>query len=199
MTFPSTRAQRLSASEGKTPETGRERQLSDGSRGHPRCPQEAPGAPWRSLGLGPVFGALPQQSREEMEVLFTLLSERYERGSVLVSSNLPFSKWEQIFKDVSGLFDRRAAWRVGDAGRLSTRRERMSVLAAHGPCHRLMRLTRRGSGGDLGRPASRLGRFDSATGRAIAAVVGTTFSFFFAKGADVLRVTGLPDVRQQGL
>ena len=40
-----------------------------------------------------------QQSREEMEVLFTLLSERYERGSVLVSSNLPFSKWEAIFKD----------------------------------------------------------------------------------------------------
>jgi len=40
-----------------------------------------------------------QQSREEMEVLFTLLSERYERGSVLISSNLPFSKWEQIFKD----------------------------------------------------------------------------------------------------
>lgn len=40
-----------------------------------------------------------QQSREEMEVLFTLLSERYERGSVLLSSNLVFSKWEQIFKD----------------------------------------------------------------------------------------------------
>lgn len=40
-----------------------------------------------------------QQSREEMEVLFTLLAERYERGSVLLSSNLPFSKWEQIFKD----------------------------------------------------------------------------------------------------
>lgn len=40
-----------------------------------------------------------QQSREEMEVLFTLLSERYERGSVLLSSNLPFSKWEQIFQD----------------------------------------------------------------------------------------------------
>jgi DNA replication protein DnaC len=40
-----------------------------------------------------------QQSREEMEVLFTLLSERYERGSVLLSSNLAFSKWEQIFKD----------------------------------------------------------------------------------------------------
>jgi DNA replication protein DnaC len=40
-----------------------------------------------------------QQSREEMEVLFTLLAERYERGSVLISSNLAFSKWEQIFKD----------------------------------------------------------------------------------------------------
>ena len=34
-----------------------------------------------------------------MEVLFTLLAERYERGSVLVTSNLPFSQWEQIFKD----------------------------------------------------------------------------------------------------
>jgi DNA replication protein DnaC len=40
-----------------------------------------------------------QHSREEMEGLFLLLAERYERGSVLVTSNLPFSKWEQIFKD----------------------------------------------------------------------------------------------------
>jgi DNA replication protein DnaC len=40
-----------------------------------------------------------QQNREEMEVLFTLLAERYERGSVLITSNLPFSKWELIFKD----------------------------------------------------------------------------------------------------
>lgn len=40
-----------------------------------------------------------QQTREEMEVLFTLLAERYESGSVLLTSNLPFSKWEQIFKD----------------------------------------------------------------------------------------------------
>jgi DNA replication protein DnaC len=35
----------------------------------------------------------------EMEVLFTLLAERYERGSVFISSNLPFSKWEGVFKD----------------------------------------------------------------------------------------------------
>ena len=40
-----------------------------------------------------------QHSREEMEVLFTLLAHRYERGSILITSNLPFSKWEQIFKD----------------------------------------------------------------------------------------------------
>ena len=40
-----------------------------------------------------------QQSREEMEVLFTLLAERYERGSVLLTSNLPFSGWEANFKD----------------------------------------------------------------------------------------------------
>ena len=40
-----------------------------------------------------------QQDREEMEVLFTFLAERYERRSVLVSSNLVFSKWDQIFKD----------------------------------------------------------------------------------------------------
>ena len=40
-----------------------------------------------------------QQSREEMEVLFTLLAHRYERRSVLLTSNLVFSQWEQIFKD----------------------------------------------------------------------------------------------------
>ena len=40
-----------------------------------------------------------QHSREEMEVLFALLSDRYERGSIMLSSNLPFSKWEDIFKD----------------------------------------------------------------------------------------------------
>ena len=40
-----------------------------------------------------------QQDRSEMEVLFTLLADRYERGSMMITSNLPFSKWEQIFKD----------------------------------------------------------------------------------------------------
>lgn len=40
-----------------------------------------------------------QQSREEMEVLFTLLANKYERGSVMLTSNLQFSEWEKIFKD----------------------------------------------------------------------------------------------------
>ncbi len=40
-----------------------------------------------------------QHSREEMEVLFNLLAHRYERGSVMITSNLPLSKWESIFKD----------------------------------------------------------------------------------------------------
>lgn len=40
-----------------------------------------------------------QQSREEMEILFTLLADRYERSSIMITSNLPFSKWEKIFKD----------------------------------------------------------------------------------------------------
>jgi DNA replication protein DnaC len=40
-----------------------------------------------------------QQGREETEVLFTFLAERYERKSVLVTSNLVFSEWDKIFHD----------------------------------------------------------------------------------------------------
>lgn len=40
-----------------------------------------------------------QQSRDEMEVLFTFLAARYERRSVLMTSNLVFSQWDRIFKD----------------------------------------------------------------------------------------------------
>jgi DNA replication protein DnaC len=34
-----------------------------------------------------------------MEVLFTLLAERYERKSVVITTNLVFSEWDRIFKD----------------------------------------------------------------------------------------------------
>lgn len=40
-----------------------------------------------------------QQNREEMEVLFTFLAERYERKSVAITSNLVFSEWDRIFQD----------------------------------------------------------------------------------------------------
>jgi DNA replication protein DnaC len=40
-----------------------------------------------------------QHDRDEMEVLFTLLAERYERRSVAISTNLVFSDWQRIFKD----------------------------------------------------------------------------------------------------
>jgi DNA replication protein DnaC len=40
-----------------------------------------------------------KHDRDEMEVLFTLLADRYERGTVMMTSNLPFSRWEEIFKD----------------------------------------------------------------------------------------------------
>lgn len=40
-----------------------------------------------------------QQSREEMEVLFTFFAERYERKSTAITSNLVFSEWTKIFKD----------------------------------------------------------------------------------------------------
>ncbi|MEZ4707006.1 MAG: ATP-binding protein [Caldilineaceae bacterium] len=39
-----------------------------------------------------------QQSRDEMEVLFTFLAERYERRSLMITSNLVFSEWNKIFK-----------------------------------------------------------------------------------------------------
>ena len=37
--------------------------------------------------------------RGETDVLFQLLSERYEMRSVVITSNLPFGKWGNIFKD----------------------------------------------------------------------------------------------------
>ena len=38
-------------------------------------------------------------SRAGAELLFQVFADRYERGSILITSNLPFSKWDSIFKD----------------------------------------------------------------------------------------------------
>src|SRR5271169_1037186 len=40
-----------------------------------------------------------KESAEEAEVLFTLIAQRYERRSVMITSNLVFSEWERIFKE----------------------------------------------------------------------------------------------------
>ncbi|MFU8833583.1 MAG: ATP-binding protein, partial [Wenzhouxiangella sp.] len=40
-----------------------------------------------------------QQSADEVEVLFTLMAERYERKSMMITSNLVFSEWDRIFKN----------------------------------------------------------------------------------------------------
>jgi len=37
-------------------------------------------------------------SRTGAELLFQVFADRYERGSVLITSNLPFSEWGQIFQ-----------------------------------------------------------------------------------------------------
>ena len=39
-----------------------------------------------------------QQTADEAEVLFTLMAERYERRSLIITSNLIFSQWDRIFK-----------------------------------------------------------------------------------------------------
>lgn len=38
-----------------------------------------------------------QQSADDAEVLFTLMAERYERRSMVITSNLVFSQWDKIF------------------------------------------------------------------------------------------------------
>jgi DNA replication protein DnaC len=40
-----------------------------------------------------------QQDPAEADVLFTLLAERYERRSLVITSNLVFSQWDQIFRN----------------------------------------------------------------------------------------------------
>ncbi len=37
--------------------------------------------------------------KQETDVLFSLLAARYEMRSLMITSNLPFSKWNEIFKD----------------------------------------------------------------------------------------------------
>jgi len=55
------------------------------------------------------IGYLPF-GREEASLFFNVIAKRYERGSVIVTSNLPFSQWSGAFANdtrlVAALLDR---------------------------------------------------------------------------------------------
>lgn len=40
-----------------------------------------------------------KKSEQETQVLFELIAHRYETGSMIITSNQPFSEWDQIFGD----------------------------------------------------------------------------------------------------
>ena len=42
------------------------------------------------------IGYFPYE-KDSSELLFQYISERYERGSIIITTNLPFSKWNEIF------------------------------------------------------------------------------------------------------
>ena len=46
--------------------------------------------------LSPSTGYVPL-SQTGAELLFEVFSQRYERGSTLVTSNLPFDEWTSVF------------------------------------------------------------------------------------------------------
>jgi len=48
-------------------------------------------------------------SQQGAQMLFTFLSQRYQRGSVLITTNLPFTEWTQVFHNdrlLAALLDR---------------------------------------------------------------------------------------------
>lgn len=66
-------------------------------------------------------------NRYESDLLFKVLSDRSERTSTIVTTNLPFSRWTELFENttmVSALVDRLTF--------------RSHVLDMNGPSYRLM-------------------------------------------------------------
>ncbi len=49
------------------------------------------------FGFGGIVSARCSPPRTGAELLFELISQRYERGSTLITSNLPFEEWTETF------------------------------------------------------------------------------------------------------
>jgi len=67
------------------------------------------------------------------ELLFEVFSQRYERGSVLITSNLPFDEWTRIFgsERLTGALLDRLTHHVhmnGESYRLATSKKRQRQL-----------------------------------------------------------------------
>ena len=50
----------------------------------------------RDLLIIDELGFVPL-SKSGVELLFEIISQRYERGSIIITSNLPFDEWTEIF------------------------------------------------------------------------------------------------------
>ncbi len=77
-------------------------------------------------------------SKTGAELLFDLISQRYERGSTLINSNLPFDEWTEVFgsERLTGALLDRLTHHVnilelnGDRYRLSQSRSRATKVDA---------------------------------------------------------------------
>jgi DNA replication protein DnaC len=49
-----------------------------------------------NLPIGDELGFVPL-SKTGAELLFEVISQRYERGSIIITSNLPFDEWTEVF------------------------------------------------------------------------------------------------------
>ena len=80
-------------------------------------------------------------SKTGAELLFEVFSQRYERGSVLVTTNLPFDEWTEVFgsERLTGALLDRLTHRVhtpemnGESYRLKQSRQAAPVRAAGEP------------------------------------------------------------------